>query len=285
MSRAEIWDEVHIGLKSLHQNYANPTDLGLEVANLRRSYRGMKFGSASPDFFLNGTRDAYAMAYHPGHASSYLHIYLNKGVGDKIVSQKLQKLKVGVLGAGCAAETLALIYFLKNKQGQASQITIGLVDRADWSQQREHAFFSQLARLDQSLVPQIETYTFDLLTADGTDFMKQFIKECDLIICPALFTELEAETQSGGKQVLQLVIELMNVGANLLLVDESDINEFNEYRQRLVNDGRIRCITTDHAAIAVPHPPSWLKDVVLNYTDYRIPRTSYRLAWALLERA
>lgn len=111
MSRAEIWDEVHISLKGLHQNYANPTDLGLEVANLRRSYRGMKFGSASPDFFLNGTRDAYAMAYHPGHASSYLHIYLNKGVGDKIVSQKLQKLKVGVLGAGCAAETLALIYF------------------------------------------------------------------------------------------------------------------------------------------------------------------------------
>ena len=285
MSRAEIWDEVHIGLKNLHQNYANPTDLGLEVANLRRSYRGMKFGSASPDFFQSGTRDAYAMAYHPGHASSYLHIYLNKGVGDKIVPQKFQKLKIGVLGAGCAAETLALIYFLKNKQSQASQITIGLIDRADWSQQREHAFFAQLARLDQSLAPQIETYTCDLLTAPGTNFMKQYINKCDLIICPAVFTELEAETQSGGKKVMQLVIELMNVGAKLLLVDESDINEFDEYRQRLINDGRVRCITTDHADIAVPHPPSWLRDIVLNYTDYRIPRTSYRLAWALLERA
>ena len=284
MPRAEIWDEVHFGLKNLHQNYSNPIDLGLEVANLRRSYKGMKFGSASPNFFQNGTRDAYAVAYHPGHASSYLHIYLNKGVGEKIISQKFQELKIGVLGAGCAAETLALIYFLKNKQSHASQLTIGLVDRADWSQQREHAFFAQLARLDQSLVPKIETYTFDLLKAPGTNFLKQYIKECDLIICPAVFTELEAETKSGGKQVTQLVIELMSVGAKLLLVDESDINEFNEYRQRLVDDGRVRCITTDHADIAVPHPPGWLRDVVLNYSDYRIPRTSYRLAWALLKK-
>ena len=284
MPRDEIWDHIHKGLENLANNCPDQSQLGTEVANLRVSYRSMKTGSKSPDFKKNDTRDAYAIAYHPGHASSYLHIFLNKGVGDKLGITNSSSFKVGVLGAGCAAETLALIHFMKDRSLTSAHLGIGLVDRADWSQQRKYTFSAPMSLLELTVQPQIDIYTYDLLTQSGNSFMKTFLRECDLVFCPAIFTELEAKGRGNGSKLIQDAVDSLKAGAKLLLVDETDINNFDEYRQRLVANGNVTSITSDQADIAVPQPPKWLIETVLNYSNNRIPRASYRLSWALLQK-
>ena len=284
MSLIEFWVRLHKAIDILADHYGLSDQLGSYVKNLRLCYLG-KVTGGYPDFSEAGIKDAYLLAYHPGHAYSYLNIFLNHEIGDKIIQNLDLSSSVGVLGAGAGAETLAFFYLLADRNVVGNNLSISLVDMEDWSSQREVSLIQALKLLDKTFFPKkIKSFSYDLVSSEGTLFLKKFIPAHDLIICPAIFTELPAD--SRNRTFINIIFENMSRGAKILIVDQSKVKRFDDACIQWARDNRMECLHMGNSyPLRVPDPPAQsFADHILNGSNGLMPRKNYVFSSILLRK-
>ncbi len=74
-----LWEALHNEM-ILNESIISFAEIQTEVTNLRKTYSGMARNGGGPNFSDAKVREAYALAYHPGHAHAYLQILLNQGL-------------------------------------------------------------------------------------------------------------------------------------------------------------------------------------------------------------
>lgn len=272
-------------MSDIQIRYGEPDRIGDEVKQLRICYKKMNSGGPTPNFDIAIVRDAYTVAYHPGHSYMYLEVLLNHGLGDSVIQVLSPNSTIGVLGAGAAAESLALCYFFEKKSISACKMKLSLVDQADWSLQRITSLRNQLLLLDglSSSPNEIEYFVEDLLSQERSSFLSDFIAGKDIIICPAIFTELEATGK--GHHLINVVHKYMKKNSAILLIDQSNICNFREKCLKLSLLQQFRCLHAGQLNRRIPSPPvGSFASTVLNGSDGRIPRCKYDFSWTLLQK-
>jgi|GEM_PF-2257997 len=283
-----MWGAVHNNVVLNESIFADLIAIQNEVTNLRQTYSRMNRRGKGPNFSDAKVREAYALAYHPGHARTYLDIYLNQGLGDCLIEGLSAESSVGVLGAGAGAESLAFLHFAAIRGFRTDEISLGFVDQADWSAQRKVCCIDKVQEVEGRLPYKVASFVQDLIHPEALNFLSQFIPKMDLIFCPAIYTELDS--QENGLGFISTVCRLMKADSRILVIDQSNVNDFAEKCRRLVDVSRTRPIHQGNAIVRVPDPPTGsLASVVLDGIPYqlkngRIPRRRYDFSWALLQK-
>ena len=192
MPLKQLWEVLHNEM-ILNESIISFAEIQTEVTNLRKTYSGMARNGGGPNFSDAKVREAYALAYHPGHAHAYLQIMLNQGLGDSLIQGLGAQSSVGVLGAGAGAETLAFLCFFANRGFRPDGVTLSLLDQADWAVQRQECCIGRVQEITGMLPKQIDSYIQDVVSPDALSLLSQFVPSNDLIFCPAIYTELEAK--------------------------------------------------------------------------------------------
>ncbi len=283
-----LWGALH-GDMVLNENiFENLSAMQSEVANLRQTYSRINRQSKGPNFGDEKVREAYVLAYHPGHARTYLDIYLNQGLGDHLIEGINAQSSVCVLGAGAGAESLAFLNFAALRGFRTDGISIGFVDQADWSVQREAYCIGKVEEIEGILPNKVDSIIQDLVHPEAMSFLSKFIPKNDLIFCPAIYTELDA--QNNGLELISEVCRLMKVHSRILVIDQSNVNGFAEKCRQLADISQMLPIHQGDATVRVPAPPAGsLASAVLDGIPYRlkngrIPRSKYDFSWALLQK-
>lgn len=283
-----LWDVLHSEVVLNETVFDDLAEIQNEVTSLRETYVGMGRRGMSPNFGDAKVREAYALAYHPGHARTYLEIFLNRGLGDHLIEGLSAQSSVGVLGAGAGAETLAFLHFSAVRGFRADGISLGFVDQADWSVQRQVCCIGNVQEITGMVPQKVESFIQDLVGPDALEFLVQFIPNNDLIFCPAIFTELEAHHKGLG--FISDVCRLMKSQSKILVIDQSRVNGFAEKCHQLENVVQMRLIHRGDASVRVPAPTAGsLASDVLDGIPYqlqngRIARRRYDFSWVLLQK-
>jgi hypothetical protein len=283
-----LWGALHSDMVLNENIFENLSAMQSEVANLRQTYSRINRQSKGPNFGDEKVREAYVLAYHPGHARTYLDIFLNQGLGDHLIEGINAQSSIGVLGAGAGAESLAFLNFAAIRGFRTDGLSIGFVDKAEWSFQREACCFGNVRELVGTLPNKVDSFIQDLIQPEALSLLSEFIPKNDLIFCPAIYTELDA--QNNGLGLISEVCRLMKVQSRILVIDQSNVNGFAEKCRRLANISQMHPIHQGDATVVVPAPPAGsLASAVLDGIPYqlqngRIPRRKYDFSWALLQK-
>ena len=131
----DLWSDLNTVVQSACANRDLQAIRG-KIVELRNCYKQPGVHGA-PNFNSPESRLAYAVAYHPAHAFSYLHLLSRRKFGPTLFASMNRPLNVLVLGAGIGAETVAMLRWLKDANCtwfRGSRLT--LVDRAPWGDMR-----------------------------------------------------------------------------------------------------------------------------------------------------
>ena len=284
-----IWAALHNDVVRNENIFNDLAAIQNEVTNLRQTYSRMNRQGNGPKFSDAKVREAYALVYHPGHVRTYLDIFLNQGLGSLLIEGLSTQSSVGVLGAGAGAESLAFLNFLAIRGFRTDGMSLGFVDQADWSIQRQACCLGKVLEIGGLLPNKVDSYIQDLVEPEALSFLSKFIPNNDLIFCPAIYTELDA--QHNGRNFISEVCRLMKIQSKILVIDQSNVNGFAQKCHRLVDIFQMRPIHLGDASVVVPAPPvGSLASAVLDGIPYqlqngRIPRRKYDFSWALLEKA
>ena len=283
-----LWDVLHNEM-ILNESIISFAELQTEVANLRKTYSGMARNGGGPNFSDAKVREAYALAYHPGHAHAYLQIMLNHGLGDSLIQGLGAQPSVGVLGAGAGAETLAFFCFFAHRGFQLDGVTLSLVDQADWAVQRQECCIGKVQEITGMLPKKIDSFIQDVTSPDAFSFLSQFVPSNDLIFCPAIYTELEVKKKGHG--FISDVCRLMKSQSKILVIDQAEVNGFAAACDEIAGVPQMRLIHQGNMTLRVPVPPagsfasSVLDGVPYQIRNGRIARTKYHFSWVLLQKS
>ena len=284
----QLWEVLHNGM-ILNESVINFAEIQTEVTNLRKTYSGMAGNGGGPNFNDAKVREAYALAYHPGHAHAYLQIMLDQGLGDSLIQGLGAQASIGVLGAGAGAETLAFFSFFANRGFQIDGVTLSLVDQADWAVQRQECCIGKIQEITGMLPKKIDSFIQDVVSPDAFSFLSQFVPSNDLIFCPAIYTELEAKKKGLG--FINDVCRLMKSQSKILVIDQAEVNGFATACDEIVSIPQMRLVHQGNMTLQVPSPPagsfasSVLDGVPYELRNGRIARTKYHFSWVLLQKS
>ena len=284
----QLWETLHNEV-ILNESIISFAELQTEVTNLRKTYSGMARNGGGPNFSDAKVREAYALAYHPGHAHAYLQIMLNQGLGDCLIQGLGAQSSVGVLGAGAGAETLAFFSFFANRGLRPDGVTLSLVDQADWSVQRQASCIGKVQEITGMLPKKTDSLIQDVVSPDALSFLSRFVPSNDLIFCPAIYTELEAKKKGHG--FINDVCRLMKSQSKILVIDQAEVNGFATACDEIVSIPQMRLVHQGNMTLQVPSPPagsfasSVLDGVPYELRNGRIARTKYHFSWVLLQKS
>jgi hypothetical protein len=283
----QLWETLHKDV-ILNESIISFSDLQAEVTNLRRTYSGMARNGGGPNFGDAKVREAYALAYHPGHAHAYLQIFLNQGLGDFLIQELGAQPLVGVLGAGAGAETLAFLVFFANRGFRPDEVSVSHLDQADWAIQRQQCCLGKVQEITGMLPKKIDSFIQDVVSQDALSFLSRFIPNNDLIFCPAIYTELEAKKK--GHEFVNEICRLMKSQSKILVIDQAEVNGFAAACDEIACIPQMRLIHRGSTILRVPSPPDGsLASSVLDGVPYqiqngRIARKKYHFSWVLLQK-
>ena len=283
----QLWETLHNEV-ILNESIISFAELQTEVANLRKTYSGMARNGGGPNFSNAKVREAYALAYHPGHAHAYLQILLNQGLGDFLIQGLGAQSSVGVLGAGAGAETLAFFSFCANRGFRPDGVTLSLLDQADWVVQRQQCCIGKVQEITGMLPKKIDSFIQDVVRPDALSLLSRFVPSNDLIFCPAIYTELEAKKK--GHDFINDVCRLMKSQSKILVIDQAEVNGFAAACEEFAGIPQMRLIHRGDMTLRVPSPPagslasSVLDGVPYQNENWRIARTKYHFSWVLLQK-
>ena len=284
----QLWETLHNEV-ILNESIISFAELQDEVANLRKTYSGMARNGGGPNFSDAKVREAYALAYHPGHAHAYLQILLNQGLGDCLIQGLGAQSSVGVLGAGAGAETLAFFSFFANRGFRPDGVTLSLLDQADWVVQRQQCCIGKVQEITGMLPRKIDSFIQDVVRPDALSLLSRFVPSNDLIFCPAIYTELEAKKK--GHDFINDVCRLMKSQSKILVIDQAEVNGFAAACEEIAGTPQMRLIHRGDMTLRVPSPPagslasSVLDGVPHQNENWRIARTKYHFSWVLLQKS
>jgi hypothetical protein len=278
--RIELWNETHEVLREFVQLPETTRSLRANIPQLRKMYEDMASGHKSPKFSSSTMRDAYLVAYHPGHASmAHFILDTHQYAGRHLDVHLYEDYVLTVLGAGGGAETLAFLKWI-NKSPDVSlrQLQINLLDIQDWSLQRQIGLYPLMYRYANQGRCEINEIIADVCDPEGRTTMRNLVAKSDLIICPALLTELSSNDDRN--RLLIDISESMKPDARLLVFDQSYVNNFDSFSTNarylkevsVLSGGRFLLDLQDKV-------PTWLSAIVLDGTDGLIPRKKYAWSW------
>ena len=282
----QLWETLHNEV-ILNESIISFAELQTEVTNLRKTYSGMARNGGGPNFSDAKVREAYALAYHPGHAHAYLQIMMNQGLGDSLIQGLGSRPSVGVLGAGAGAETLAFFSFFANRGFRPDGVTLSLLDQADWAVQRQECCIGKVQEITGMLPKKIDSFIHDVVSPDALSLLSRFVPSNDLIFCPAIYTELEAEKK--GLHFINDVCRLMKGQSKILIIDQTEVNDFATACDEIAGIPQMRLIHRGKMSLKVPSPPagsfaSSVLDGDGHNPNGRIARNTYKLSWLLLQK-
>jgi len=276
-SRNRLWNEIHESFREFVLPEDNQKILKANLRVLRTEYRSMNNSSLSPRFSSKDMRDAYMVAYHPGHA--YLSHNVLCRISEELAYQEQKNYTVTVLGAGCAAEILAFLQWAITRESVCEKVTVNLVDVQDWTAQRKIGLFPLVNDYLESGFLEIISFQTDVCSSNGRELINQLVPQSNLVITPALFTEL---TDDCRNKLFDLVLKALNPTGLLLIMDQSEVSEFRPWiENKSKHVGKIAVIALEDLVRRVPGPPIWLREQVLDGTDGLIPRSKYKWTWML----
>lgn len=252
-----------------------------EIVKLRDCYRQPELWGA-PNFALPEMRLAYAVAYHPSHAYSYLELLSRQQFGPKLIASMQRPLKVLVLGAGIGAETLAMLRWLRAENCvwfRGSQLT--LVDRAPWADTRRQILEPMIRDSLQFFSLGVRQVRTDFSTPEGHKVLTTLVPQADLILAPSLVTELI--TEHSEEQLHICLRNYMRPGCRLLLVDHG-YSKFQHVALQWSRNFKNIPNATSRCLVPIPRPSTWIRSNLLTGSSGLIPITKYELSWFLLER-
>lgn len=251
------------------------------IVELRSDYKERDLRGA-PNFDSPEKMLAYAVAYHPAHAFSYLHLLSRRKFGSTLFASLHRPLNVLVLGAGIGAETLAMLRWLQGENCvwfRGSQVT--LVDRAPWADTRRLILKPMIRDSLQFFDLGIRQVSTDFSTPEGHTVLTKLIPHADLILAPSLVTEL---ITAHSEERLQICLRnFMKPGSRLLLIDHEQ-PEFRHVALQWSRDFTNVLNVPSQCEVAIKQPSGWISRNLLVGTDGLIPITRYSMSWYLLER-
>lgn len=246
-----------------------------------RSYYKQRDQRGAPKFDLPETRLAYAVAYHPAHAFSYLHLLSRRQFGHTLFASMQRPLNVLVLGAGIGAETLAMLRWLHAENCswfRGSQLT--LVDRAPWADTRKLILEPMIRGPLKFLDLEIREECTDFSTPKGRDVLERLVPNADLILAPSLVTELI--TEHSEEQLHACLRSFMKPKSRLLLIDHG-YAEFRHVTLQWSRDFTDVLSATSHCEVVINQPSDWIRRNLL-VGGLSTPVTKYFMTWCLLGR-
>ncbi|MBM4076606.1 MAG: hypothetical protein FJ267_13325, partial [Planctomycetes bacterium] len=230
------------------------------IVDLRSHYRQPELWGA-PNFDSPETRLAYAVAYHPSHAYTYLDLLSRQQFGHKLFASMQCPLNVLVLGAGIGAETLAMLRWLRAEDCswfRGSQLT--LVDRAPWADTRKLILEPMIQDPLKFLDLEIREVRTDFSTSEGHDALERLLPDADLILAPSLVTELI--TEHSDEKLHFCLRNFMRPGSRLLLVDHGYPN-FQHVAFQWSRDFKKVPESTSRCRVEIHRPSEWIRKNLL----------------------
>lgn len=252
-----------------------------EIVKLRSVYKQRELRGA-PNYDLPETRLAYAVAYHPAHAFSYLHLLSRRQFGPTLFASMHRPLNILVLGAGIGAETLAMLHWLRAENCtwfRGSQLT--LVDRAPWADTRRQILEPMIRDSLQFFNLGVRQVRTDFSTPEGHKVLKTLVPQADLILAPSLVTELISEHTE--EQLHVCLRSFMKSKSRLLLIDHG-YAEFRHVSLQWSRDFADVLSATDHCEVVINQPSDWIRRNLLVGGGLLTPVSKYLMTWCLLER-
>lgn len=282
----ELWREIHDALERALSDFGRLDEIRAEVVRLRRAYASRR----APNFEREASRLAYAVAYHPVHTYSYFIALSDLGLGESLFSGLKKSPTVVVLGAGLCAETLAILRWMESFDSRLLQKSrFVLADRAKWNPTRRAILTPTVKSIWKENHIEFHEETADLSSDECRTFLSVEIPRADVIICPALLSEMI--TERTERSLIDKILPYLPTNARLAFLDHR-YKEFTHVTQQWSNKYGLKVVesgTLDKLRNATPlifPPPSpWVSANILDGTDGLIPkRRPYDLSWIVVSR-
>lgn len=214
------------------------------LKRLRLAYRE----SGMPDFSVEETRLAYALAYHPFHSL----------MSHEVLAQArhlLPRSDDGVftavsLGAGPGAEVLALTKVLAESPRRPSTIRLILIDKERGWQSIRTTTLEATARHWYDGLIEIEHVVADLSTDQGRKIAFGRLPEANLIISQALLSEIRVGNESVS--LLANLVTHFEKDALLLLCDFERMRGLSNWVDELDGHPTLRTLLAIHQTFPMP---------------------------------
>ena len=234
-----------------------------------------------PDFSQESARWAYAVAYHPAHVFTYLHLLLRRELGPAMFGHLCSPPRILVLGAGAAAETAAILrWFESTDFPHAIGARIMLADRADWFDIRRKMLEPIVGDFARSKQIKFEHTRIDFATSGAERFLRNHGGQADLVIAPSLLTEMTIPNQRV--RLLDHLQDFMKTLARLAIIDHNvgtlGTDSLKPRGFRVVEQGR-----QDFGGAVLPKPTQWIRKHFLRGGALS-SKDSYPMVWSILER-
>jgi hypothetical protein len=282
--RVELWKATHNALQHFATDQKNAESLRVNIGRLRNLYEEMASGLSSPKFAEDGLRDAYMVAYHPGHAfMTHYVLDTDQYVGRHLDLDERRTLTVTVLGAGCGAETLALMAWVKGKYGSSlNGLTVNLLDIQDWASQRNIGLVPLIREDISSGRLKLNEFQADVCSPIDRNLIIELVQMSDLVFCPALLTELASDQDRSS--LLTTICSSLRVGAKLVIVDQSLVNNFDSFVGNAHHIQQVAVLDGGRFTLAIQDQiPVWLSRGIMDGSDGLIPRSKYTWSWLICE--
>ncbi|MGA1362037.1 MAG: hypothetical protein ACO36A_03855 [Ilumatobacteraceae bacterium] len=232
-----------------------------------------------PNFDDDATRLAYAVAYHPGHAFTYLSLLVRKTLGDAAFGGVNGSPSVLILGAGPGAETLAILRWMEAVRPELLDgARFVMVDRAEWQSTRRSVLAPTVIRSWKEHGIRFHQETTDISGEAGLDYLASEVPKADVIFCPSVFSELIAAGREAA--VFESLLAHMAPTARLVLIDHKAV-EFDHVSRQWSSHFSVLDEGLTLGAI-LPLPTMWLTTKFLDGSPDRIPTRKYPLLWWVL---
>lgn len=273
----DVWTDVHACLEEALGSHTDPSSIREEIAQLRHLYRN----GQAPDFARESARWAYAVAYHPAHVFTYLHLLLRRELGPAMFGHTSSPPRILVLGAGAGAETAAILrWFDSTGFPHAAGTRIMLADRADWFEIRRKMIEPVVGDFARSKQIKVEHTRIDFTASGAERFLRNHGGQADLVVAPSLLTELTIP--SHRMRLLGHLQNFMRPHARLAIIDHNvgtlKADSLSPRGFRVVEQGR-----QDFRGAVLPKPTQWIRKHFLRGGALS-SKDSYPMVWSVLER-
>jgi hypothetical protein len=233
-----------------------------------------------PNFDDDATRLAYAVAYHPGHAYTYLSLLVRKTLGDAAFGGVTGSPTVLILGAGPGAETLAILRWMEAVRPELLDgARFVMVDRAEWQSTRRSVLAPTVSQTWKDHGVRFHQQTADITTAAGRDYLKREVPSADVIVCPSIVSEVI--TDGMDKDLQGWIVPYVSSGSRLVLVDHTTERYKHVAKQwshalSVVGEG-------ETGGFSLPSTPAWIRENLLDRSAPKlVPKESYKMTWSVL---
>ena len=246
------------------------------LRELRNSYRR----GASPDFADALTREAYACAYHPHHASvaaTALH-----AAGADLLDLKGSHAHVVVLGGGPLGELVGLAHFARRHLPNLRELRLTVVDREEgWKRNHPYTAIAPTAALWSGSVD-LQQLCVDLSTSSGLSELRELVATADLVTAQTVITEIPNPLGQGS--VIDFLTDYLGADTRLLFIDLLEVRGTRPVAASFEREANLRTLVETDDVHLASAPIPIIASNLFDGTDGLRPRKNVKCLYRLYAR-